>query len=95
MLAFTPRVIGVEPWASKNSLPLPIADCANSCAAYGTFYYQWAGYSPSGDNGYLLKYSTIGDTWATRNARVAFLLHLPYRPTPRRGPNTCALPRAQ
>ena len=69
-LLFAPLSEAQEPWTSKKALPLPIADCANSCAAYGTFYYQYEGYSPPGNGpGRLLKYSTTADTWTTGNAR--------------------------
>ena len=70
-LLFAPLSEAQEPWTSKKALPRPIADCANSCAAYGTFYYQYEGYSPAGPSipaGRLLKYSTTADTWTTGNA---------------------------
>ena len=68
-LLFAPLSEAQEPWTSKKALPLPIADCANSCAAYGTFYYQYEGYSPATNGaGRLLKYSTTADTWTTGNA---------------------------
>jgi hypothetical protein len=68
-LLFAPLSEAQEPWTSKKALPRPIADCANSCAAYGTFYYQYEGYAPPGNGaGKLLKYSTTADTWTTGNA---------------------------
>ena len=72
-LLFAPLSKAQEPWTSKKALPRAIADCANSCAAYGTFYYQYEGYSPpsspaANPAGRLLKYSTTADTWATGNA---------------------------
>ena len=74
-LLFAPLSEAQEPWTSKKALPLPIADCANSCAAYGTFYYQYEGYAPATDHaGRLLKYSTTADTWATGNAFLSQIL---------------------
>ena len=68
-LLFAPLSEAQEPWTSKKALPRPIAECSNSCAAYGTFYYQYEGYSPVPTAGKLLKYSTTADTWTTGNAR--------------------------
>ncbi len=88
-LLFAPLSEAQEPWTSKKALPRPIADCANSCAAYGTFYYQYEGYSPATNQaGRLLKYSTTADTWTTGNAfQMACLPWLASHPaTPRCGP---------
>ena len=66
VLLVTPHVSALEPWTSKKSLPRSIADGANSCAAAGTFYYQYVGKNPTDAGmGELLKYSTTSDTWAT------------------------------
>jgi hypothetical protein len=69
VLLVTPHVSALEPWTSKKSLPRSIEDGANSCAAVGTFYYQYVGKNPTDAGiGELLKYSTTSDTWSTGNA---------------------------
>ena len=69
VLLFAPRAGALETWTTKKALPLAIVESANSCAAYGTFYYQYEGYNSAGSSaGRLQKYSSLMDTWASGTA---------------------------
>jgi hypothetical protein len=62
---FAPTSVAFEPWTTKRSLPVDVHDCAYSCAAVGTYYYQYAGWPSTASGGAMVKYATATDVWAT------------------------------
>ena len=44
---------------------MEVIDCAYSCAAVGTYYYQYAGWPSTASGGAMVKYAAATDVWAT------------------------------
>jgi hypothetical protein len=60
-----PTSVAFEPWTTKRRLPVDVSDGEYSCAAVGTYYYQYAGSPSTASGGAMVKYATATDVWAT------------------------------